>query len=387
MRIAIVYDCLYPQTVGGAERWYRNLAEHLAARHEITYVTRRQWGAEGPDTPFRTVAVSPGGPLYTQSARRRIWPPIRFGIGVFFHMLRHARDYDVVHSASFPHFSLIGAWLALRLRRRGARLVADWHELWTREYWVSYLGPIGGRVAYAIEGICVRLPERSFTFSRLHEGRLRERGHRGPVVRLTGEYAGPPGARPGDEGSREPLVVFAGRHIPEKGVTEIPAAIDAARREVPSLRGIVFGDGPMSEDVAERVHSLGLEEVVDLPGRVSGEQVDETLGRALCLLLPSRREGYGLVVVESAARGTPAVVVEGPDNAATELVEEGVNGLIAASGSPADLAQAIIRVHKAGAELRASTAAWFERNAERLSLRSSLEAVSRGYEAGIKARW
>ena len=31
MRIAIVYDCLFPHTVGGAERWYRELAERLAA--------------------------------------------------------------------------------------------------------------------------------------------------------------------------------------------------------------------------------------------------------------------------------------------------------------------------------------------------------------------
>ena len=59
MRIAIVYDCLFPNTVGGAERWYRNLAERLGERDEITYLTRRQWGEEGPGTSFETLAVSP----------------------------------------------------------------------------------------------------------------------------------------------------------------------------------------------------------------------------------------------------------------------------------------------------------------------------------------
>ncbi len=49
----------------------------------------------------------------------------------------------------------------------------------------------------------------------------------------------------------------------------------------------------------------------------------------MCMLLTSRREGYGLVVVEAAARATPSVVVAGEDNAATELIEEGVNGTIA----------------------------------------------------------
>ena len=44
MRICLVYDCLFPHTVGGAERWYRSLAERLAADgHEVTYLTLRQW--------------------------------------------------------------------------------------------------------------------------------------------------------------------------------------------------------------------------------------------------------------------------------------------------------------------------------------------------------
>jgi hypothetical protein len=44
MRICIVYDCLFPWTYGGAERWYRNLAEGLAERGmEVTFVTQRQW--------------------------------------------------------------------------------------------------------------------------------------------------------------------------------------------------------------------------------------------------------------------------------------------------------------------------------------------------------
>ncbi len=62
-------------------------------------------------------------------------------------------------------------------------------------------------------------------------------------------------------------------------------------------------------------------------------------------MLPSRREGYGLVVVEACANGRTGVVAQAPDNAAVELVEEGVNGTIAASTSPRDLAAAIVRVH------------------------------------------
>jgi len=86
-------------------------------------------------------------------------------------------------------------------------------------------------------------------------------------------------------------------------------------------------------------------------------------------------------VIEAAAHGTPAVVVRDPDNAATELIEEGVNGFIAASAEPADLARAILRVRAAGDPLRASTADWFALNADRLSLERSLELVARVHAA------
>ena len=74
--------------------------------------------------------------------------------------------------------------------------------------------------------------------------------------------------------------------------------------------------------------------------------------------------------------------MDGPDNAAVELVEDGVNGFVAASASPEDLADAIVRVHEAGEALRRSTRAWFAANARRLSLESSLETVLALYAEG-----
>src|SRR5580692_9033104 len=74
VRICLAYDCLFPYTVGGAERWYRSLAERLAADgHEVTYLTLRQWerGAElDLDPRVRVVTAGPRLALYTKSGRR-----------------------------------------------------------------------------------------------------------------------------------------------------------------------------------------------------------------------------------------------------------------------------------------------------------------------------
>jgi glycosyltransferase involved in cell wall biosynthesis len=119
MRVCLVYDCLYPHTIGGAERWYRDLGERLAARgHEVTYLTLRQWepGAEPQLPGVRVVAVGPRMQLYTRG-RRRLFPPLVFGAGVLLHLLRRGRSYDVVHTASFPYFSVLAAAAVVRRSR------------------------------------------------------------------------------------------------------------------------------------------------------------------------------------------------------------------------------------------------------------------------------
>jgi len=384
VRVCLVYDCLFPHTVGGAERWYRNLAERLVADgHQVSYLTLRQWprGADPGVAGVRVVAVGPRLSLYTASGRRRVGPPLVFGLGVFAHLARRGGDYDVVHTASFPYFGLLAAGSLRRVRRY--RLVVDWLELWTRDYWRAYLGRVGGWLGWRVQRACARIPQRAFCFSRLHAARLTREGVRGDVIVLRGLYV--PNAAPQVEGyvdpprAAEPVVVFAGRHIPEKRVPAIVPALALARETAPELRAEIYGDGPERNRVIELARAFGLESALEIPGFVEHGRVDAAMRRALCLVLPSRREGYGLVVVEASAGGTPSVVVADPDNAATELIEEGVNGFVAPSASAADLAAAILRVRDGGDALRASTAAWYAENARSLSLADSLEHVAVAY--------
>jgi glycosyltransferase involved in cell wall biosynthesis len=383
MRICLVYDCLFPYTVGGAERWYRNLGERLATDgHEVAYLTLRQWerGERGEVPGVEVVAVGPRMELYAEGGRRRILPPLVFGLGVLWHLLRRGSRYDVVHTASFPYFSLLAA-AALRPVRR-YRLMVDWHEVWSRDYWLEYLGPLAGCVGDAMQTLCLRMPQRAFCFSRLHERRLREKRVNGKITLLEGEYAG--SLAPRAPQVAKPVVVFAGRHIREKRVPVLVPAIALARERLPELRGLLLGDGPEHAAVLAAVREKGLDGAISVPGFVAAEDVDRAMREALCIVLPSRREGYGMIVVEAASQGTPSVVVAAPDNAAVELVEEGVNGYVVPTARPADIAQAIVRVSEEGRALRESTGRWFARNARRLSIDSSLERVAARY--GTEAR-
>lgn len=377
MRICVVYDCLYPHTIGGAERWYRDLAEALVEQgHEVTYLTRLQWepGEEPRIEGVRVVAVTSARELYDGSGRRRTSEAILFGLGVFRHLLRHGRGYDVVHTASFPYFSLLAAGLLRPLG--GSRLFVDWHELWSRGYWRDYAGPVAGRLGWLVQRLCLRPRQQAFCFSRLVEQRLIGAVD-GDAVLLTGQYTG--GAPEPRAAADEPTVFYAGRQLAEKRVLSLVPALALARERVPALRAQLFGDGPDHAALVRAIAESGLGDVVQAPGFVDATVIEDALPQALCLVLPSRREGYGRIVVEAAAAGVPSVVVDGDENAAVELVEEGVNGFVAASDAPEELARAIVAVHEAGPGLRESTLAWYAANAEALSLESSLHRVTELY--------
>lgn len=380
MRVCLAYDCLYPWTVGGLERYMRAVAEAAAAAgHEVTFLTRRQWSdADPPQIPgVRVLAVSRADALYGADGARLIGPPLRFGRGVLGHLLRHRGEYDVVHLCAFPYFSLLAAGLM-----RTTPLFVDWLEVWSDAYWRGYLGRAGGLVGASVQRLCARIPQHAFTFSDLHAERLHALGMKGPSTRLAGMYQGtfdPPDVSL----DRAPLVVFAGRHIPEKRVTLIPAAIAIAAESIPDLRARILGDGPSHEELLAEIATSGVADRVEAPGFVGGAEVETAVAEAAVMLLPSQREGYGMIVLEAAAVGTPSVVARGEDNAAVERIVPGENGVIAASDSPADLAAAIVEAIQGGPELRARTAAWFAAHAEELSVAASTRQVLAAYADAI----
>jgi len=385
VHVCIVYDCLFPWTKGGAERWFRVLADELVrGGHEVTYLTRRQWvNEDAPDIHgVRVVAVSPGGDLYDEDGSRRVGPALTFTRGVVSHLARRRRDYDVVHVCQVPVMT-VPAVRAVLLGS-GVRMGVDWLEVWSADYWRHYLGPVKGTVAALVQQIAAWSTPIAFPISALTGRKLRELGLRSEMHVMPGlvyEKAStaatlsPPAA---------PHVVYVGRHIPDKRVTAIPMAIALARRTVPSLSATILGDGPSRQHVQAEVLRLGLQNVVRVPGFVDQEELDATLRGATCLLFPSSREGYGLVVVEAAARGTPSVVVAGGDNSAAELVEDGVNGVVTASADPAALAAAVVHTHEAGVALRSSTAQWFADGVDSRSVQSTARMILGVYEARVR---
>jgi glycosyltransferase involved in cell wall biosynthesis len=374
-RAAIVYDCLYPLNHGGGERVYRRLAELLRERgYEVDYVTRRQWpDAEPPNVPFTLVPVWHGS-IYDDNGSRTTSSAVLFARGVFGHLRAHRRDYDIVIASALPVLTLLAARLALVGSR--TRLIGDWLEVWRWRQWCQYAGLFSGTIAWVLQGIGQRSAHghtvnSSFTVERM------SRSAGSPVVLgLVDLVDVVPVHEPA---TQPPYALFVGRHIPDKRITAIPAALALARRELPGLRAVIAGDGAETDALRRAIHAEQLDDAVDVVGRVDDATLAGLRAGAAVLLNPSAREGFGLVVAEAAALGVPSVVVAGPDNAAVDLVEPGVNGFVAESAEPAALADAILAAVRGGDGLRASTAAWFERERVTRSLSASVDEILRRF--------
>jgi glycosyltransferase involved in cell wall biosynthesis len=364
-RVAVIYDCLFHYTVGGGERWYWRLAEGLRdAGADVTYLTRRQW-EEPPELPgIRVIAVSGRSELYDGNGRRRLAPTICFGGGVFRWLLGHRRDYDVVEVANFPFWSVLAVRGALA--GTDVRVVVDWFEIWSMRFWQSYAGKLMGTVGYGVQWACLRLSPRMTVLSEANATRLRAICRADAPVVLAGFLPSVVARTDRDDTSlrdERPYVLFAGRHIRDKGVDLLPEAFATATRLHPELRFVIAGDGPLRPSVADDCRERGLADIVDLPGWVSDEELERLITGAACVVAPSRREGYGFMPVDAMGKGTPVVTTGFEENLAVDNIDPGRNGFVVSPPTPWGIASAIAAVVAGGAELRMTTKEWYAEHA------------------------
>lgn len=373
--VAVAYDCLFPFTTGGGERQYRAFAEDLAARGvEVEYLTSSQWeGTASTGESFRVIAASGPLDLYSADGVRRTSAAVRFAWGLFRTLRRERGRYDAVIVSALPVLNVFAARAALW--GSSTTLVTDYLEVWRRRQWLEYAGRLTGSLAWVLQRIAIALTPIATCHSALSAGRLRAEGLRGRLLVSPGLIAGARDVPPAGDAAQPPFVLYAGRHIPDKRVDAIPAAVAHARIRIPDLRLVVLGEGPSTPAVRDAVDAAGATPWTDLPGFVPEGRLDALMSSAACLVNPSRREGYGLVVVESAAHGTPVVLVADEGNAATELIEPGLNGYVAAAADPVTLGDAIARAVADGEELRRTTRDWYRDAIATRTISRTIDAI------------
>ena len=374
--VAVAYDCLFPYSTGGGERQYRAFADELGrAGLDVNYLTAVQWDGPTPaEDRFRIVPVTGRLSLYSPDGVRRIPAALRYAAGLLGALVRRRKQYAAVIVSGLPVFNVFAARLALL--GSGTRIVVDYLEVWHRRQWVEYSGLVTGTIAWVLQRAAIALTPLATCHSQLSATRLRREGLRRPPLVSPGLIDGAADVSSPSPAATPPYVLYVGRHIPDKRVEVLPAAVAVARESIPDLRLVVLGTGPSSDAVRAEVRRVGGEDWTDFPGFVSDAELDTLLHGALALANPSRREGYGLVVVEANAHGTPVVLVADEGNAATELIDAGVNGVVSPTTRPTDLARAFRDIADGGETLRRSARAWYDAALTTRTIRRTVEGIT-----------
>ncbi|MEU6661147.1 glycosyltransferase family 4 protein [Streptomyces sp. NPDC046821] len=148
---------------------------------------------------------------------------------------------------------------------------------------------------------------------------LRALGVERERIRVVHNGVEEPGPRA--ERSREPLFLAMGRLVEYKRI-DLLLRLWERVRPVTGGRLVIVGDGPERASL-EQLAGPG----VEFKGHVSEDEKNRLLSEAWLLLHPSAVEGWGLVVTEAGARGTPAIGFDVPG--LRDSVEDGVTGILA----------------------------------------------------------
>ena len=163
---------------------------------------------------------------------------------------------------------------------------------------------------------------------------LRDVGLSDVAVIANGRDEPPPGLS-GLPKEPTPTFLFVGRLTANKRPDHALQAFRTIKRAVPDARLWLIGQGPLEAKLRRE-----LPPGAELLGRLSRRELYERMARAHCLLVPSVREGWGLVVVEANSVGTPAVGYDVPG--IRDSIRPGETGLLGPAGDPEALGRAAV---------------------------------------------
>lgn len=126
-------------------------------------------------------------------------------------------------------------------------------------------------------------------------------------------------------GPLDPMILFAGRIVQQKGPDILIEAIPSILKHFPNAKFVYAGDGEMRAGLENRTHVLGISHAVRFLGFKSGDDLKNLYKSCDMVCVPSRNEPFGIVILEAWSAGKPVVATS--NGGPAEFVWHDVTGL------------------------------------------------------------
>lgn len=135
-----------------------------------------------------------------------------------------------------------------------------------------------------------------------------------------------------------PVIAGMGRFVAQKDFSTLLQAFAIVASQT-DARLLLLGDGPLRGELEQQAETLGITDKISMPGFIDNPLPD--IKSAGLFVLSSRFEGFGNVIAEALACGTPVVSTDCPHGPA-EILEDGRYGALVPVGNPEALARAML---------------------------------------------
>ncbi len=338
-KVALVYDAIYPYVKGGGERRFYDIARFLSADgYDVHLYGMKFW--DGPSMIKKDGVTLHGlckaRPLYTKTGRRSFPQMFIFGLSCF---KLFGQKIDILDCCGFPFFSIFPCRVVTWIKRKP--LYSTWHEIWGKAYWHDYAGSLW-ILGYFLEKFAVKQPNVFIAVSEETADRLKALRPTRKIhvihnsIDVEHILNMPPVKKTID-------VIFAGRLANNKNVDVLLIAIAHIKKTGKKIACTIIGDGPERKRLEKLSRTLKIEKNITF--KEFFEKHDDMLRyikASKIFVLPSSREGFGIVVIEANAAGIPVITVDVKDNLAKKLISND-NGIVTKL-HPNDLAASIIKL-------------------------------------------
>ncbi len=342
MKIAFISDAIYPYNEGGKEKRIFEVTTRLAKKGYDIHLYCMKWWEGSRDRIENGVnlhAICRKYPLYT-GKRRSMIQALMFGLAC---LKLIKEDFDIAEVDHMPFFPLFSLKPVCILKRR--KMIATWHEVWGKDYWQEYLG-WRGVFGYLAEKLSVFMPDEIISVSGRTTKKLR-----GNLRSRKKVYTIPNGSDFGEIQKIKPAgkkfnVIFAGRLLSHKNVDVLIKSIHLIKEKKRDVSCLIIGEGPEKKNLEALTQELNLIKNIEFSGFLDTQgDVYARMKSSRVFVLPSTREGFGIVVIEANACGIPVVTIDHKNNAAEDLIEEGKNGFVCRL-EEGEIADRIMRILK-----------------------------------------
>ena len=333
MKIALLTTWFPPIIAGSGNRFYE-IGKRLAGKHEVHVYTTGIEGCEKEEEMdgmyiHRYGIFNPSKSIEHGAYLLNLKFSLHLLKEKMPELIRRTNTFDIIDcnivSKTLPYVSYFIS------RFTEASLIETWHEVWYKQNFKA-LNPVMALPGFLMELFIPKLADINIVVSETTKRRMTDLLKVNPnKIAVISNGVDLKRFNEISVKKKYGRIVYVGRLESHKRVDTLMLAYHQLRKRYSDIELIIVGKGPQKEYLQNLSKELDLKDVT-FYDPLSYDKLIKLMKSSWIFVLPSVREGQGIVLLEAMAAGTPPIAVHTPESGVGDIVKNNYNGLLVKRG-------------------------------------------------------